>query len=134
VTGARNERGFTLIEVLVALLITLIGLAGVLMMQSGSVKANRQNAQFTRASMIAEETIESARGVAVSKLLDGVTYPSQVFNGITYAISLNAAEAATGSNLVVITASVTYSEDNDTTTIDDRTARFQMVRTKTESL
>jgi prepilin-type N-terminal cleavage/methylation domain-containing protein len=134
VTRAQSERGFTLIEVLVALLITLIGLAGVLMMQSSSVKANRQNAQFTRASMIAEEAIEAARGVATSRLLTGVVYPSQTFNGVTYAISLNAAEIAVGSNLVLVTAAVTYSEDQDTTAVDDRTARFQMLRTKTESL
>jgi prepilin-type N-terminal cleavage/methylation domain-containing protein len=133
-TAERKQSGFTLMEVLVALVITIIGLAGVLMMQASTVKSNRQNAEFTRASMIAEETLEGARSTKITTLLNGVTVPAQVYNGISYNITLTAQELSTGSNLVLITAAVTYSEDNDTSTADDRTARFQMIRTKTETL
>jgi type IV pilus modification protein PilV len=134
-TARRGERGFTLIEVLVALLITIIGLAGVLMMQASSSRANRQNAEFTHASMIAEETLESARGTNITTLLaNTTTYQPQTYSGVVYNITISAAEVTTGSNLVRITAAVTYSEDNDTSTADDRTARFQMLRTKTELL
>ncbi len=130
----RGERGFTLIEVLVALLITIIGLAGVLMMQAASSKANRQNAEFTRASMIAEETIEAARGTTMASLLAGPTYSPQSFNGVSYNISLTAARIATGSNLILLTVAVTYSEDNDTSTVDDRTVRYQVLATETETM
>jgi len=131
---ARREGGFTLIEVLVALLITIIGLAGVLMMQATATKSNRQNQEFSRASMIAEETLEGARSTAIATLTGGVTVPAQTYKGVTYSISLTAQEISTGSNLVRITAAVTYSEDQDTTSVDDRTVRFQMLRTKTELL
>jgi type IV pilus modification protein PilV len=130
----REQAGFSLIEVLVALLITIIGLAGVLMMQASATKSNRQNQQFSRASMIAEETLESARSTKIDTLLAGVSVASQSYNGVTYSITLTAQEVSTGSNLVRITSAVTYSEDNDTTSVDDRTIRFQMIRTKTETL
>jgi type IV pilus assembly protein PilV len=133
--GRRGERGFTLLEVLIALLITIIGLAGVLMMQASSTKANRQNAEFTRASMIAEEALENARGLNISSLVGTtITYPTQTYNGVVYNNTVTGAEVSTGSNLVRITSTVTYSEDNDTSTIDDRSARFQLIRTKTEML
>jgi prepilin-type N-terminal cleavage/methylation domain-containing protein len=132
----RGERGFTLLEVLVALLVTIIGLAGVLMMQANTARANRENAEFTHASMIAEETMEGARGMNIDTLLNTspISYGSQTDRGITYNITLTAARIATGSNLVLITSAVTYSEDKDTSTADDRTARFQLIRTYTEQL
>jgi prepilin-type N-terminal cleavage/methylation domain-containing protein len=132
----RGERGFTLLEVLVALLVTIIGLAGVLMMQSNTARANRQNAEFTHASMIAEETMEGARGTDIDTLLNNspITYTPQTDRGITYNITLTAARISTGSNLVLLTSAVSYSEDKDTSTADDRTARFQLLRTYTEKL
>jgi type IV pilus modification protein PilV len=130
----RSERGFTMMEILVSLLITIIGLAGVLMMQANAVKGNRQSEQFTYASNLAEQVMEDARSTAMSKLLAGATYPSQTYKGVTYAIALTATEVTVGSNLVRVRAAVTYSEDGDTSTDDDRTASFEMIRTKTESL
>ena len=131
----RGERGFTLIEVLIALLITIVGLAGVLMMQASSSRANRQNAEFTHASMIAEETLEGARGMNIDTLLaNNLTYAPQTYSGVVYNITLNAALLPASTNLVRITAAVTYSEDNDTSAVDDRTARFQLIRTRTERL
>ncbi len=130
----RGERGFTLIEVLVALLITIIGLAGVRMSQAASSKANRQNGEFTRASMIAEETIEAARGTTMASLLAGATYQPQTFNGVTYSISMTAVPLATATNIVLLTVAVTYSEDNDTTAVDDRTVRYQVLATQTETM
>jgi prepilin-type N-terminal cleavage/methylation domain-containing protein len=130
----RGERGFTLIEVLVALVITVIGLAGVLMMQASATRSNRQNLEFSRASMIAEEAIEIARGTAIDTLTGGMTLQPQTYSGVLYTISLTATELASNSNLVIITAAVTYSEDGDTSTVDDRTARFQLIRTRTEML
>jgi Tfp pilus assembly protein PilV len=134
VRRGRSQGGFTMMEILVSLLLTMIGLAGVLMMQATSVKGNRRSAQFTTASNMAEEVMEDARSTATTTLLNGVTYAAQVRNGVSYGITLTAAEVTTGSNLVRLTVRVTYSEDNDTTTSDDRTASFELIRTKTETL
>jgi type IV pilus modification protein PilV len=130
----RTQGGFTLIEILVALLVTVVGLAGVMMMQAETVRSNRRAQQFTRAANLAEEIMEVSRGTRVDLLLDGVTYDPQEIGGTTYAIALQAAEVATGSNLVRVIVTVTYSEDNDSSSADDRVARVEMLRTKTEAL
>jgi Tfp pilus assembly protein PilV len=132
--GSRSERGFTMMEILVSLLLTIIGLAGVLMMQANAVKGNRQSAQFTYASNLAETVMEDARSTSMTTLLNGVTYQPVVRNGVSYAVTVTAAELSTGSNLVRVRTSVTYSEDGDTSTKDDRTAFFELIRTKTESM
>jgi type IV pilus assembly protein PilV len=132
--GRRRQRGFTLMEVMVSLVITIIGLAGVLRMQSITAKSNRRSAQFTRAANIAEETMESIRGTKITELLAGVTYGSVTYNGVEYSITTTATEVADNTNLVLLTVSVTYDEDGDTSTSDDRRARVQMLRTKTETL
>jgi len=130
--GSRSQRGFTMMEILVSLLLTIIGLAGVLMMQANAVKGNRQSEQFTYASNLAEQIMEDARSTDTAKLLAGVTYQSQTFKNVTYTPALTATEVTAGSNLVRVRATVTYSEDNDTSTKDDRTASFELIRIKKE--
>ncbi len=129
----RGERGFTLVEILASLVITMIGLAGVLMMQASTARSNRDSGQFTRAANIAEETMESARGTSVTELMNpNLVYDPQVHNEITYNIELTAAEIAGNSNLVMITVAVTF--DVDELGSGERTAKVQMIRTKTERL
>jgi len=58
-----EEGGFTLIEVLIALLVLLIGMAGILSLQLTSMKATSFSRHATEASSLAEDKVEDLRTV-----------------------------------------------------------------------
>jgi type IV pilus assembly protein PilV len=69
-----HERGFTVVEVLIALLVLLIGMAGILSMQFTSVRANAFSRHATEASILAEDKMEDLRTTPSAALVsDGDT-------------------------------------------------------------
>lgn len=62
----RGEEGFTLIEVLIALLVLMVGMAGVLSLQLTSMKATGFSRHATEASSLAEDKVEDLRTVPVN--------------------------------------------------------------------
>jgi len=61
-----GERGFTLIEVLIALLVLMIGMAGILSLQLTSMKATAFSRHATEASSLAEDKVEDLRTVPLN--------------------------------------------------------------------
>jgi prepilin-type N-terminal cleavage/methylation domain-containing protein len=134
-----RERGFTLIEVLIALMVSIIGLSGVLIIQANTVKANRETALMNTATTIAEQYEELARGYTVAQLAAGIapiTYTDPRSN-VTYTITITWAPIAGQDNLAMMTTTVTFVPNRETGTAvaaATRTARVQMIRTLTEAL
>ena len=64
--GDDNQRGFTLIEVLIALLVLMVGMAGILSLQLTSMKATAFSRHATEASSLAEDKVEELRTVPLS--------------------------------------------------------------------
>jgi type IV pilus assembly protein PilV len=60
-----EEGGFTLIEVLIALLVLMVGMAGILSLQLTSMKATSFSRHATEASSLAEDKVEDLRTVAL---------------------------------------------------------------------
>jgi type IV pilus assembly protein PilV len=58
-----EEGGFTLIEVLIALLVLMVGMAGILSLQLTSMKATAFSRHATEASSLAEDKVEDLRTV-----------------------------------------------------------------------
>lgn len=67
----RKGDGFTLIEVMIALLLLLIGVAGVLTMQMVSVSATGYSRHATEATILAEDKMEELMTMAPAILADG---------------------------------------------------------------
>jgi prepilin-type N-terminal cleavage/methylation domain-containing protein len=65
----RGEAGFTMIELLVTLAVSAIGVAGMLALQLTTVRTNATSASSAEAVTIAERTIEEARGLTVDEML-----------------------------------------------------------------
>jgi prepilin-type N-terminal cleavage/methylation domain-containing protein len=63
-----GERGFTLIEVLIALLILMVGMAGILSLQLTSMKATSFSRHATEASSLAEDKVEELRTVPLNSV------------------------------------------------------------------
>jgi type IV pilus assembly protein PilV len=67
----RAERGFTVVEVLIALLVLLLGLAGILSLQLTSVEATAFSRHATEAAMLGEDKMEELRTVSLGSLATG---------------------------------------------------------------
>ncbi len=64
-----GERGFTVIEVLIALLVLLLGMAGILSLQLTSVEATAFSRHATEASILGEDKMEWLRTQQVAPLV-----------------------------------------------------------------
>lgn len=60
-----RQRGFSLIEILVAMTVTIIGLAGLLSLHLTTVQGNARATRTVMASVIAQRTMEELRGLPV---------------------------------------------------------------------
>jgi len=59
-----NDRGLTLVEILIALVVISVGLVGVAIVVPVSSEAIQQGGQLSRATFLAEQTLEQARMTA----------------------------------------------------------------------
>jgi Tfp pilus assembly protein PilV len=69
--SAPGQRGFTVVEVLIALLVLMVGMAGILSLQLTSVQATAFSRHATEASVLAEDKMEQLRTVSTAGLLGG---------------------------------------------------------------
>lgn len=67
----KGEQGFTLIEVLIALLLLLIGVAGVLSLQMVSMRATSYSRHATEATIVAEDKMEELMLVEAADIIHG---------------------------------------------------------------
>ena len=67
----QGERGFTLIEVLIALLVLMVGMAGILSLQLTSMQATAFSRHATEASVLAEAKMEELRATPATVLDSG---------------------------------------------------------------
>ena len=66
-----QQDGFTVVEVLIALLILVIGFAGILSLQLTAMKSTSFSRHATEASILAEDKIEELRTIPMPALADG---------------------------------------------------------------
>lgn len=66
-----EQGGFTMIEVLIALLVLLIGMAGILSLQLTSMQATSFSRHATEASILAEDKLEALRTEPMISLASG---------------------------------------------------------------
>ena len=112
---AQAQRGFTLIELFVAMLILTIGMLGTAGLTSGIIRGNFFSKNITSATAIAQTTLEGAQRVGYSGVDAYVANTTQVpsspsLGGVTFSQS---ASVATASNLKTVSVTVSWSEANN---------------------
>jgi prepilin-type N-terminal cleavage/methylation domain-containing protein len=107
----RGERGFTLIEVIAATLILLVGILATTAMLNASSRANATNRQRDAATNMARELIESARAIPYERISEpGVNAVLQAIPGL---------EDSPGGAYTLVRNNVTYTVDVDVCIMDD---------------
>jgi type IV pilus assembly protein PilV len=103
----KNINGFTLLEVMIALVILAVGLLGLASLQVMAIKGNSYGQEMTVASTMAQNQLEQLRRTT-GALANGTDYPIDQ-NGIRYtrAWIIDANQPQTGMNTVTITISWT---------------------------
>ena len=127
-----DQRGFTLIEIMISMALLVVGLLGVIALHATTVKGNRISRELERARVYAQQLMEDLRGQTIGYALDhmaddldDVVTP----DGVTYARDY---EITNIGSLRMVTVTVTFYEDGDSSA--PHTAKLQMLRTTQEAL
>jgi prepilin-type N-terminal cleavage/methylation domain-containing protein len=116
-----SARGFTLLEVLVALVVMALGAIGIMALLSSTLAAGRSARRLERARQVAVQTMEELRGERVAEPGADVALPP-VVEGATYHRRYRVTAAGA---LRVVSVSVGLREG-------DAAAQLHMVRTTRE--
>lgn len=66
----RNETGFTMIEAVIAMLVTVVGLVSIAGMFTLAMKTNASSRNFTTATIFAQDKLEALGAVSFQRLVD----------------------------------------------------------------
>ena len=143
----RGESGFTMVELLVTLAVSAIGVAGMLALQLTTVRTNATSSTSADAVTIAERTIEEARGLSVDEMLfeyEAAALPIDHDFGLqtvsgrtaTYLRRILVEENEDSDDLLRIRVEVTWADDGRD--VNDpayrHTVSLEILRTRQEAL
>jgi type IV pilus assembly protein PilV len=106
----KKPGGFTLIELVVAILVFAIGIVGILKMHQASVQSNNFSMQLTQAMNIAEDKIDYLRGLGVNNTSMAVgthNFLTVTSMGVLYTVSSGVTQVGSGKNVVL---TITWNE------------------------
>ena len=69
-TGGRNAAGFTLIEAVIAMMVTVVGLVSIAGMFTLAMKTNASSRNFTTATTFAQDKLEQLGAISFQRLVD----------------------------------------------------------------
>jgi prepilin-type N-terminal cleavage/methylation domain-containing protein len=144
----RRQQGFTLVELLVTMAITVIGLMGLMSLYVVTSRSNSLGAQSGEAVAVAERTLEEVRARTVPDLIaeHGGALPIDVnLNtvagraGTTFGRRLQVTElTAVSTNLIRIRVDISWTDSGATPGaqggIFDHRISLELIRTATEAL
>jgi prepilin-type N-terminal cleavage/methylation domain-containing protein len=69
--GQAKQDGFSLIELMIALTVLIIGVTGIMTLQTSSMQASAYSRHATEASVLAEDWMETLRTIPIAGLANG---------------------------------------------------------------
>ena len=127
----RRSGGFTLIEVMVSLAVVIIGLLGIMALQTTTMRANRLSRGLERAQVLAAQIMEDLRAKPALSIPPLINYAWPLTpDNVSYTGTGGALPLA-GSTLLILTATVSFTDDADGSV---HSATVQLLRTTQEIL
>ena len=108
----RNDRGYTLIEVLVAMIILSIGLLGGAALIVGIIQGNSRSDRLTTATLLAQEKMEDIRGLAYSGAADSTEDYNSITNYPLFKRITSVVASSPAANMKTVTVTVFWDSDN----------------------
>ena len=106
-----NSKGFTLIEMLVAMIILSIALLALAGLMVTTTRNNSFGGHITEAATLAQDKLEEFRAIAWNGIVSG-NDQKQTSSGVSYQRTWNVATSADG-NLKTVTLTINWSDRND---------------------
>ncbi|MCG8417321.1 MAG: prepilin-type N-terminal cleavage/methylation domain-containing protein [Proteobacteria bacterium] len=140
-----GQQGFSLLELLIALAVTVVGLAGLMSLHVATMKGNRTAAHTADATTIAQQTMEELRSMSMAEIttrhgplpITGVNNMDTVDGraGMTFTRDLSVREMS--GFLVMMRIVVNWTEDgSDPATVDEQyrhKVALELIRTSLEA-
>jgi type IV pilus assembly protein PilV len=106
----KKHSGFTLIEVMIALVILATGLLALMTMQIVSIRANAFSSEMTYASMLAQGRLEQIRNMSYDSIAAGNdTVPaSDATKGTKYDVQTTVADDTPATDMKTVTLTVNW--------------------------
>lgn len=108
-----NQRGFSLMEVLIGLVVLALGLLSVGGMQLACIRGNHFSSDLTQATVLAQNKLEELKKLPYSDSKLNSSQPAQqiTVSGVVYTVLYNV--ASPGNWMKLITASVQWTDRGD---------------------
>jgi prepilin-type N-terminal cleavage/methylation domain-containing protein len=148
----RQQSGFTMVELLVTLVVTVFGLMGAMALHASLARGNENAGRTNEATAVGTQLVESLRGARSTDMMKTLTGASTTLppvdltgystvlgrNGMSYRLDVHVAEVSGQPNLWRIRVEVKWTDDNGTsassTSATERMIPFEVIRTMQEAL
>lgn len=145
----RRQRGFTLLELLITLAVTVIGLTGLLSLYVVTAKGNAATSRSGEGVAVAESTLEELRALSLDEMYARFGVPTLPIDasldtvagraGVTFQRRVRVEElTAVSTNLVKIRVEVTWTDAGAAAGAAggkyDHRVSFELIRTASEQL
>ena len=111
----KSQYGFTLLEVLVAIVILTIGLLGTAGLTTGVIRGNHYSKNITSATAAAQTQLESIKSSGYANATT-TNFPSDTvtMGGMTFTRTTTVTNSSPAANMKTVSVTVSWTESNNT--------------------
>jgi type IV pilus modification protein PilV len=111
----KSQNGFTLLEVLVAIVILTIGLLGTAGLTTGVIRGNHYSKNITSATAAAQTQLESIKSSGYANATTA-NFPSDAVSmgGMTLTRTTTVTDSSPAANMKTVSVTVSWTESNNT--------------------
>lgn len=112
---ATSQNGFTLLEVLVAIVILTIGLLGTAGLTTGVIRGNHYSKNLTSATAAAQTQLESVKSSGYANAT-AANFPNDTvtMGGMTFTRTTTVTNSSPAANMKTVSVTVSWTESNNT--------------------